>query len=51
MTAGGPELQARLDGQMAALNGKPVTTNPHPLGTVTSRAWARGHRQIVENRP
>lgn len=42
--------QARLDGQIAALRGNPVTDNPHPMNTSFSRAWARGHREIKDAR-
>lgn len=40
--------QARLDGQLAALRGEAVSGNPHPMNTVHSRAWSRGHREIEE---
>lgn len=40
--------QARLDGQMAALRGNPVTDNPHPMNTSFSRAWGLGWREIKE---
>lgn len=42
------EQQARLDGQICALRGQPVTDNPHPLGCSESRAFGRGWREIKE---
>jgi len=42
------ELQATLDGQIAALRGAQATDNPHPLGTARSRAWSRGWRVVKE---
>ena len=42
------EKAARMDGQLAAIRGKPPTKNPHPLGTTQSRAWARGYREITD---
>lgn len=44
------EAQARLEGQMAAVGRKPINTNPYPLGTTHSRAWARGYREIEDER-
>lgn len=42
--------QARLDGQLSALKRRPMTDNPYELGTSHSRAWARGYREISEER-
>lgn len=33
-----------LDGLDAARRGRMPSNNPHPLGTVMSREWAKGHR-------
>lgn len=41
-------MQARLDGQVAAITGRPFTDNPHPLSTSVSRAWSKGWREIDE---
>lgn len=38
--------QARLDGQFAALKGRPAGDNPHPLGTELSSAWGKGWREM-----
>lgn len=40
-----PELQARLEGQMAALNRRPITDNPHEPGA-EHNAWIFGYREI-----
>jgi hypothetical protein len=36
--------QARLDGQFAALQGKPAGENPFPMNTALSQEWGRGYR-------
>lgn len=41
------EAQARLDGQMARLQRRPFSDNPHPIGTTLSRAWSKGYREIA----
>lgn len=40
--------QARLDGQLCALRGEPISANPYPMNTVHSRAFGRGWREIEE---
>ena len=44
-------MQARLNGQQAAIAGRPFTDNPHQLGSTTSRAWSKGFNEIAEQRP